>query len=835
MERLARFTVRRRRAVLAVSGVLFLVFGAAGASVQEAMSSGGFDAEGAEATRTAKYLEDKFGAGDVDLMLLVTAKAGSVDDPATAEAGRRLTEAFAGEQGVTEAFSYWTLDNAPPMRSTDAKQALVVARLEGNQNEMTETVERLGPRYRFTDELLDVKLSGYGEIFREVGHQSERDLQRAELIVVPLTAILLLFIFRSAVAAALPLVVGGLAVVGTMFILRVLASLTEVSVFALNMTTAMGLGLGVDYSLFVVSRFREELTAGHTTEDAVVRAVRTAGRMVIFSGITVAASLVALLVFPLAFLRSFGFAGIAVVTLASTASVITLPALLATLGPKIDRWSVRRAAPAATGPSPWRRLGGAVMARPGPVAVVSVALLLLLGVPFLRIELGLPDERVLPKDSPPRQVVEEFQANFSASEAFPTLVAVPGIGDPIARGSDIDAYAGKLSTLPGVARVDAATGSYAQGARVAFNENLARRFLAPDATYLSVVPSGSLPPYSPRAVDLIETIRSDPAPFSGVEVTGRSAAFVDSKTALFSRLPLAALIIAIVTFVVLFLAFGSLLVPLKAFILNLLSLTATFGAMVWIFQDGHFADFLGFTPRETIDIFNPILMFAIAFGLSMDYEVFLLSRIKEEHDRTGDNTESVVAGMERTGRLITAAALLVAAVFIGFGTSRVSIIKLFGLGLALAVLMDAFVIRTFLVPAFMRLAGEWNWWAPPWLRRVHDRIGISESDPPMDTDHGTRSGEEGGTADRARTLVTEGVAPVASAATPPAADAAVAPKTGTAPANGARTRRAARSRTNADAPAARSRASGENLVANTPTGAARPRRTRRSSDNGSAK
>jgi RND superfamily putative drug exporter len=351
--------------------------------------------------------------------------------------------------------------------------------------------------------------------------------------------------------------------------------------------------------------------------------------------------------------------------------------------------------------------------------------LLVLGAPFLHIAFAQPDERVLPASASSRQVQAEIRRNFDSNETSTIQVVAPGFGDPAARDDETDAYAQALSTLDHVARVDARTGSYVDGSLVLAPGPATERFLADDGTWLSVVPNVAA--QSPAAEGLVHAIRDLDAPYD-VLVTGSSAYLVDGKASLFGRMPLAIALIAISTFVLLFLMFGSILVPIKALVINVLSLTATFGAMVWIFQDGHLSGLLDFTPTGTIDVSTPILMFCIAFGVSMDYEVFLLSRIKEEHDRTGDNTEAVAVGLERTGRIVTASALLISVIFLAFGTSGVTFIKLFGLGLALAVLMDAFVIRATLVPAFMRLAGEANWWAPAPLKRIYERFGIREVD-----------------------------------------------------------------------------------------------------------
>ena len=727
LARLAHWVVRHRRAVLVAAVVTFAVAGTTGGNVASQLSSGGFDDPASESFKADETLLDEFGTGTPNFILLVTANQGDVDSESAARAGMQLTSRLADEPHLVEVFSYWSLFNYPSLRNDDGTRALVFGRIEGSDDEVNEIVETLAPEYDGLDSrAVDVEVGGLGPTFQQVGTTIEDDLARAELIALPITLVLLLLVFGSAVAAALPLAIGALSVVGTFVVLRVLSELTEVSVFALSLTTAMGVGLAIDYALFVVSRFREELRAGHEPHDAVVRTVRTAGRTVAFSAMTVAASLLALLVFPLAFLRSFAYAGVAVAALAGVFSLVVLPALLAALGHRVDKGAVRRrtlARSAAEEDGFWHRMALFVMRRPLPVATVAILVLLLLGTPFLGIRLGLPDDRVLPESASTRQVSDVIRAEFQSEEAGALSVVVPDLREPTSRRDDIGAYADRLSALDGVREVRSVAGIYADGERTVPPNDLLERFATDDATYLQVVPS--VEPLSPEGETLVETIRGLDAPFT-VQVTGQSAFLVDAKESLFDRLPIATLIIAIVTFTVLFLMFGSVVIPLKAIVLNLLSLSATFGAMVWIFQDGHLAGVLDFTPTGTISAVTPILMFCIAFGISMDYEVFLLSRIKEEHDRTQDNTTSVALGLERTGRIVTAAAALISIVFVAFGTSSVSFIKLFGIGLTLAVLMDAFLIRGTLVPAFMRLAGEWNWWAPAPLRRFHARFGIAE-------------------------------------------------------------------------------------------------------------
>jgi len=737
LERLGRFLLRRRWAVLAATLVAVVVSGVVGGSAITRLKSGGFDDPAAESTRAAEVLRDQFGTGDPNLVLLVTAKGGDVDDPAVAAAGEAITRRLAAEPDLAQVLSYWAAD-APALKSADGAQALVLGRITGDEEDLDARAAALTDAYARDDADLRVQVGGQAQVFREVGEQVEADLARAEAIAVPITLLLLVLVFASAVAGVLPLAVGGFAIVGTLLVLRVLAQVTDVSIYALNLTTALGLGLAIDYSLFIVSRYREELRAGRDPGDALIVTMRTAGRTVLFSAATVAVSLLALLVFPLYFLRSFGYAGIAVVALAAVGALVVLPALLAVLGRRVDRLRLpigRRATVRDPGTGFWHRIATWVMRRPVPIALAVVAFLVLLGTPFLGVRFGLPDDRVLPASAEGRQVADAIRDNFATDESSALSVVAPGIGDPRAHLADIDGYAAALSRLDGVERVDALTGAYADGARLqgpppaadAAIAPEARRFAAADGTWLSVVPS--VEPFSEAGEELVAAVRDLPAPL-GAQVTGPSAQLVDTKASLFGLLPVAAAIIALVTFVLLFLMTGSVVIPAKALVLNLLSLTAVYGAMVWVFQDGNLAGVLGFTPTGTIDTSMPVLLFCIAFGLSMDYEVFLLSRIKEEHDRTGDNVAAVAVGLERTGPIVTTAAALLAIVFVAFATSQVSFLKLFGIGTALAILVDATLIRALLVPAFMRLAGQANWWAPAPLRRLHARVGLAETPEP---------------------------------------------------------------------------------------------------------
>ncbi|MEX2393975.1 MAG: MMPL family transporter [Actinomycetota bacterium] len=726
LERLGHFLVRRRWFVLVGTIVFIFASGAIGGSVEEHLFNGGFEEPDSESTRAAELLREEFGQAPPNFLLLVEAKDGTVNDADVRKDGLRITNELIREDDVGQVISHFALGAKSPLQSRDSTKALIVAEISGDEDAANEIAADLRSKYTVDWTNTQVRVGGFQAIFDEVSLQIQEDLRKGESIAGVLTLILLIVVFGSLIAAVLPLGIGIISILGTFLVLRLLTTATDVSVFALSMVTAMGLGLAIDYSLFIVSRFREELRAGHDTETAVVITVQTAGRTIIFSAITVAIALSALLVFPLVFFRSFGYAGIGVVLTASVGSVIFLPSALALLGPRVDKLALWKRHPKEVGEGIWHRMAMFVMRRPWPVAITVVAFLLLLGVPFLHVNLGLPDERVLPPGAETRQVHDTIRSDFSTEEVNSIRVVLPNTGDPTKIKKDVANYALGISEVENVGRVETMTGAYADGKKVAGSSPFSVRFASQDSAWLQVIPT--VDPFSKEAEAVAKQIRADgSSTFDEIVVGGSSAQLVDVKDTMFSALPRAIAIIGVVTFILLFLMFGSLLVPLKALVLNLLSLTATFGAMVWIFQDGHLSGVLDFTATGQLDISSPILMFCIAFGLSMDYEVFLLSRIKEEYDRTGDNVTSVAIGLERTGRIVTAAAVLISVVFLAIGASSVRFIKLFGIGMALAVLMDAFVIRGTLVPAFMRLAGRANWWLPSWLQGFQRRFAISES------------------------------------------------------------------------------------------------------------
>jgi RND superfamily putative drug exporter len=727
-DRLGAFAVRRRRLILVLAVVGVVVAAVVGGGVFSRLSSGGFNDPGSDSAHAADQLVDTFDAAPADLVVVARSATGtSVDDATVAAAGQALAARLAAQGDVTDVLSYWQTET-PSMRSTDGTLALISARLALDGDALQKRAGEIAAELSGTtpDGVLDVRVGGAPVTFDAIGTTIEKDLARAEGIAVPITMLLLLLVFGTLVAAGLPAIIGAVSVVGSFASLWVITQFTDVSIFAINLVTALGIGLGIDYALFMVTRFREELARGHDTETAVRRTVRTAGRTVVYSGITVAISLAALLVFPQFFLRSFAYAGIATVGLAVIAAVVILPAALAALGPRVNRFRVLKSTTEIREDGFWFRLSSAVMRRPWPVLIGGVAVLIALGLPFLRVTFGQTDDRVLASTSQAAQAGDWLRTEFDSRESSPLWVVATA---STAENGVVSTYAAQLSEVADVTRVDSAVGSYVDGKLVATPGPASARFTTESGTgtWLSVVTD--VEPYSDAGRQVVEDVRAVPSPLGETLVGGVAAEFTDTQAAMGNRLPWAIGIIAIATFVLLFLFTGSVVLPLKALVLNTLSLSAMFGAMVWIFQEGHLSQWLGgFTVTGELDTAMPILMFCIAFGLSMDYEVFLLSRIKEEYDRTGDNTAAVAIGMQRTGRLITSAAALLAIVFIAFASSSVTIIKMLGVGVALAVLVDATLIRGLLVPAFMRVMGDANWWAPAWMKRIYERFGISEAE-----------------------------------------------------------------------------------------------------------
>jgi RND superfamily putative drug exporter len=711
--RIGRFAATHARGVLAVTVLLMLGAGVLGATAfGKLKGGGGFDDPAAESSVARDLIEQRFG-GEADVVFLISPTSGDVDDAVNQRAGAELTDRLTGDRDLTHVVSYFTT-RAPQLRAEDGRSALAVARLADGVD-----VEQL--RATYADGPLTVRIGGPGAISEDVSGQVGRDLLVAESIAVPIIMVLLVIAFGSVVAALLPLAVGALAVLGTFALLAILGSVTDVSVFAVNLTTALGLGLAIDYALLTVSRFREELADGHDTVEAVARTVATAGRTIVFSALTVAAALGVLMVFPQFFLRSFAYAGIGVVLIAMASALVVLPALLGLLGERVNslRLPWARRSPSTASPV-WAKIASFALRRPvlagAPVLLVLVAA----AIPLLSVQFGTPDDRVLTTAAETRSVGDVLRADFPGDEAKALDVVTVGPAGSNVTGD----YALDLSRVPGVASVTSSVGTFVDG-QAAGPGNPA---YASDTGSQRLTVLSAYDPHSAEGQALVETVRGVQAHGLDVAVGGAAARLVDSKDAIADRLPLAAGLIAFSTFVLLFLFSGSVWQPVRALLFNVIGLSATLGVLVLIFQEGWLSSWFGFTPLP-LDTAMLVLLFCIVFGLSMDYEVFVLSRIKETHERGGDLARSVTQGLSRTGRIVTMAAVLLAVSLLAFATSGVSFIQMFGIGSGLAILVDATLIRGILVPVGMRVLGRAAWWAPPALRRVHDRIGLREEEP----------------------------------------------------------------------------------------------------------
>ncbi|MET7640047.1 MMPL family transporter [Streptomyces sp. NPDC005438] len=718
---LAELTLRRARTLLVISVIALVAMGAAGAGAFGKLQTGGFEDPDAPSTRATQLIEDRFG-GEANLLMLVRAKDGDLKDPAVAREGKALTQGLRNEKGLSGVTSYWDRGGAS-LTSERGDQALVLAHVKGDSTAISDRSKEVIDKWTGDRGAVEVKAGGSASVNNDISTQVSKDLAVAEAIAVPLTLVLLVLAFGSVVAALLPLAIGLVAIVGTFAELFVLGSVTDVSVFAINLTTALGLGLGIDYGLLMVSRFRERLDAGDEVPDALVTTVRTAGRTIAFSAATVVAALAALLLFPPFFLRSFAYAGIGVVAIAALAALIVIPSLLALLGRRVNSGSLPWAQSVRRPDAPaWGRLAALVMRRPALTALPVLAVLLVAASPLLGVSFGSPDERVLPKDAQSRQVATSLRSQFAAQDSDAVQIVTTGaVGQ-----AELSRYAEAVSRLDDAERVHASNGDYRDG-RVAEPGPGNRALGRPDAQRLTVVSAAD--PKSTAGQDLVRQIRAIPPPENTEAlVGGNDAILVDTRAAIGDRLPAAVTWIAVTTFLLLFLFTGSVVQPLRALVLNALSLTASIGAMVWIFQDGHLSSALGFTamPMETS---MTVLMFCIVFGLSMDYEVFVTSRIKEYHDAGFAPRRAVVDGLSHTGRIVTMAAGLLAVSFFAFGTSQISFLQMFGLGSGLAILIDAVLVRGVLVPAAMRLLGRGAWYAPAPLKRLHQRVGLSEAVP----------------------------------------------------------------------------------------------------------
>ena len=698
LDRIARLAGTRPKRVLAVGGVFFVMAGVLGSGVADRLDPYGAEDPGTETVIAQERLED---AGYRDVGGVVLIEGVDVRSAAGKDRVAEIAREVSSLDEVSQVAGF-AETGSPAFVSRDGESTYLAVRFEPTDDaDLQDAGEAL------VDALAGepgVRVGGLAVAQAQINEKVESDLQRAELIAFPILFLLSLLFFRSLVAAALPLMVGGLAIVSTLLMLTVASELTSVSIFALNLVTGLGLGLAIDYSLFVVSRYREEIAKSGPGLEALRRTMATAGRTVLFSSLTVAGAMAALLVFPQRFLYSMGIGGASVALIAAAIALIVLPAVLALLGERVNSLSppfLHRRAERDARPDEqgfWYRLSRLIMRVPGRIAVTSAAFLIALGIPFLGINFTSVDAQVLPTASSARQVDDVLRADFPPFHDTPIQVAVSG------SAGEVRDLAAEAEQLPHVAAVNPPVR------------------LEGDEWSVEVVSDS--PPLSAASQNLVESLRELP---DDTLTTGFTANYVDLQQSLVDHIPLALAIVAIVTLFVLFLMTGSVVLPIKQLVMNMLGLSAVFGILVLVFQDGRFESLLGYTSQGGLESTQPLFLFAIVFGLSTDYGVFLLSRIKEARDLGATDGEAVAIGLERTGRIVTAAAVLFCVAIGAFVTSEIIFIKQLGFGTAIAVIIDATIVRALLVPSLMALLGKWNWWAPGPLRRLHQRFGLSEA------------------------------------------------------------------------------------------------------------
>lgn len=729
--------------------VWFLVFGlvcmvAAGfyaGGIYGSLSQSGFSVPDSQSQIADSLVNQRFGGNRDSLVVLFSSPSLTVHDAAYRQTAQALLERLTRQPTVHDTQSYFSTGDSRFV-SRDGHKVYALVALKGNDDQQAAAVQQLGPQLK--NPVLTVRLGGSAAVNAESTTYVRQDLSRAELVTFPITALLLVVIFGSLAAAALPLAVGVYGIIGALTITRLVAIATPMSVYVLNLIMLLGLGLAIDYSLFMVSRFREELRSNkHDVQRALVCTIDTAGRTVLFSALTVLISLAGLVVFPLDFLRSMGVGGAAAVLVALLGALMFLPAIMAVLGPKVDALHVAHMLPeqARTRVNPhgiWSRLCHFAMRRPFVTIVLTLGVILLAGVPFLHIHFTNPDFTILPQSSAARQVGESLQHDFANGDQTPIQVVVKAAGVPTdpAELRTLYAYVQQLKKLPNVASVDSlvslpgvqTVADYIQlytGPPTSKTQVADAQFVTGSYTVIDINPTTTT--YAPATKHLVELARQVPVHGVSRWVGGQTADLVD-LLATVRHYGLYALIIVLAAILVLFfLMLGSVVIPLKTMVLNVLSLSASFGALVWVFQDGHLASWLGITPVAGIDATQPVIIFALAFGLSMDYAIFLFSRVKEHFDEQADIEKAVAWGVQKTGHIITSAAALLLVVIGAFAAGRIVVMKEVAYGLIVAVLVDVFVVRLLLVPASMRLLGKYNWWAPRPLKKLHDKLGIREA------------------------------------------------------------------------------------------------------------
>ena len=692
-ESLGTLIVRRRKATLLAFIIATLLFGAIGAGVFGQLKDGGYSDTNSESWQAGDYLVNTLKQKEPAITFIVNAKS-QVADPSVTQQALALENEVKKYKEVSKTASYWSLGGAPQLMSKDGKSAYIFIYTNANDaNDSTGLAKELQAKYDGNYQDLRVYVSGFATFSYAISHKISKDLAIAESISIPLTFITLAFIFGGLVASAMPLVVAVSAILGAFLILFLISIFTDVSIFALNLTTGLGMGLGIDYALLMVNRFREELHKGNSVNDSVITTVKTAGRTVFFSGLTVMVTLASLIFFPQMFLKSFGYAGVAVVAMAIIGALIPLPAILALLGNKIDRLVVHRAALTPKEEGRWAKLARFVMRRPIPVVLVSIAILTILAYPIRHATFSQVDYRVMPADDKVAIASQFVTDNFPGQAANPIEIIIKG---GATRQDEITTYLSEVAKVPGIISVGAP--------QIIGND-------------IRVGAIHSMGVRSPQVTKVIKDVRAIKSP-AGTLIGGVAADYTDSQDGISRVLPYALLWILFFVLISIFIFTGSLILPIKAVLLNILSLSATLGALTWVFSDGHLKWLVGnFTVTNTIDTSMVILIAVVAFGLSMDYELFLLSRIREEHENGKRNIDSVAIGLQRSARIITAAAVLLAIVFAVFVSSGVTSIKQMGFGVAFAIILDATLVRALLVPALMRLFGELNWWAPKFLKR----------------------------------------------------------------------------------------------------------------------
>ena len=692
-EKLGSLIVNRKKLIFTLFIISILSAGVIGSSVFGKLDSGGYSDPKSDSAKAFEYLTDVFKVKDPAVVLVVETQT-ELTDPAVVATATKLESIIKTEEGVGSTLSYWSSGGAPSLKSSDSKSAFLFVYSEDVE---WDTVQSLGKRmqakYDGKFENLTIYASGTGVFAHAINTKIADDLKLSESISIPLTFILLVFVFGGLVASAMPLLVGVSAILGSFLIIYLLTLFTGVSVFALNLITGLGLGLGIDYSLLIVNRFREELHAGKSVNEAIKRTVATAGKTVFYSGLTIVITLASLMLFPLMFLKSFGYAGVTVVIMAVLGSLVALPALLAILGNRIDKAVVRKSAITPKEDGRWAQTARFVMRKPVSVVVLCLIALGVFAAPITNIVFSQVDSRVLPASNPAAYASQLITERFPGQEGNPIEIIIPGGS---AKLEEIKNYTTEISKVKGVVRIGEP------------------QVLGNDVRVIAIHDMG---PRTPLAEVLIKEIRQIPAPDQTL-VGGVAADYADTQIGIARTMPWALTWIAVGVLVLLFLFTGSIILPIKAVILNILSLAATLGVITWIFVDGHLKWLVGdFTVTGAVDTGSIILVAVVAFGLSMDYELFLLSRIKEEHDAGKSNVEAVATGLQRSARIITAAAGLLAIVFASFILSGVTSIKMLGFGVAFAIILDATLVRALLVPALMRLFGERNWWAPKSMKR----------------------------------------------------------------------------------------------------------------------